>query len=164
MPGPAPKHGGRRQRKTNQVIPFIPAAVQKKDPPPPPKGLLKCTKQSWVKRWNSPLAKFWERETDLEVLERLHHLEDERERAKRGLRKQGRLIEGSMGQQVLNPLYRLIGALDAEIRQLEDRLGLTPRARLQLGITFGEAVKSIEELNRFLDQDGEETEEDDPRA
>jgi len=163
MPGPAPKHGGRRQRKQNQVIPFTPAAVQKQQPPPP-KGLLKKTKESWVKRWSSPLAKFWERETDLEVLERLHHLEDERERAKRGLRKQGRLIEGSMGQQVLNPLYRLIATLDAEIRQLEDRLGLTPRARLQLGITFGEAVRSIDELNRYLDQDAEEDNEDDPRA
>jgi hypothetical protein len=52
-----------------------------------------------------------------------------------------------MGRQMLS--------LDVEIRQLEDRFGLTPRARLQLGITYGEAKKSLEELNAELQADEE---------
>ena len=50
--------------------------------------------------------------------------------------------------------------LDEEIRQLEDRLGLTPRARLQLGITFSEAAKSLDDLNRMFTGDGGEDAED----
>ncbi len=52
-------------------------------------------------------------------------------------------------------------AYDAEIRQLEDRFGMTPRARLQLGITFSESVRSLEALNQsFIADDDEE----DPRG
>ena len=48
---------------------------------------------------------------------------------------------------------------DAEIRSLEDRLGMTPKARLQLGVEFGKAVKTLDDLNKTLNAD----EEEDPR-
>ena len=54
---------------------------------------------------------------------------------------------GSQGQKILNPMYRQRSAVDAEIRQLEDRFGLHPKAGLQLGIVYGEAARSLEELN-----------------
>jgi hypothetical protein len=44
-------------------------------------------------------------------------------------------------------MYRQRSAVDAEIRQLEDRFGLHPKAGLQLGIVAGEAARSLEELN-----------------
>jgi phage terminase small subunit len=59
---------------------------------------------------------------------------------------------------VLNPLGKHMATLDSEIRHLEDRLGLTPRARLQLGITYADAHRSLEERNRALQAD-----ENDPR-
>ncbi len=60
---------------------------------------------------------------------------------------------------VLNPLGRQLCKFDSEIRQLEDRLGLTPRARLQLGIVYGEARGSLDDINRSLKIDYD----DDPR-
>ena len=56
------------------------------------------------------------------------------------------LVLGSQGQPVANPLARVVLGYDAEIRQLEDRLGLSPRARANLGISVGEAVKKLEDM------------------
>ena len=84
---------------------------------------------------------------------------------------------GSQGQKILNPMYRQRSAVDAEIRQLEDRFGLHPKAGLQLGIVYGEAARSLEELNaritnatiaeanneadpRYVEADGEDTAEE----
>ena len=44
--------------------------------------------------------------------------------------------------------------LDAS-RALEDRLGLSPKARAQLGVTFGQAQLSAAELNRMALESGE---------
>jgi hypothetical protein len=62
-------------------------------------------------------------------------------------------------------MYRQRTAADAEIRQLEDRLGLNPRSGLQLGIQFSEAARSLEELNARIAYAAsiEQGEEDDPR-
>ncbi len=108
-------------------------------------------------------------ETDGTAILRLFTLYDERERAYRAFRRQ-RLIKGSQGQAVLSPMGRAMQEFDAEIRQMEDRLGLSPRARLQLGITFGQAAQTLADLNRQLDEDSDsaddhgETEQADPRA
>jgi P27 family predicted phage terminase small subunit len=141
------------------LIPF--AAGTPVKAPPMPSGFLVSTQALWRSFWKSALARAVELDTDLAAIQRLFTLYDERERAYRGFRKK-RLIEGSLGQSALNPLGRAMATFDAEIRQLEDRLGLTPRARLQLGIVFGEAAKSLQELNRALEQD-DEGDEIDPR-
>jgi hypothetical protein len=41
--------------------------------------------------------------------------------------------------------------IDAEIRNLEDRIGLNPKARVQLGIQLVSAKKSLSDLNSELD-------------
>lgn len=110
---------------------------------------LAITRRRWVQYWASPLARLAERATDLPAIERLFGLYDERERAYRAFRRR-RLVTGSQGQPVVNPLWKQVPVMDAEIRQLEDRLGLTPRARLQLGVTFGAAARSLEDLNQDL--------------
>jgi P27 family predicted phage terminase small subunit len=69
-------------------------------------------------------------------------------------------VRGSKGQQVLNPLARAVATFDAEIRALEDRFGLTPQARARLGVVFGEAHRSLEQINRELEI---ELEAEDPR-
>ena len=67
---------------------------------------------------------------------------------------------GSQGQPVLNPLGRQLSSSDAESRQLEDRFGLTPMARLRLGVQIGTAARSLDDLNRQLDHDDQDKTED----
>ena len=130
--------------------------------PPAPPGLLKITKTAWDSYWQSPMTVVVRIDADLPDLVRLFTLMDERERAYRGYRKE-RLIEGSTGQRVINPLARAMVSFDAEIRQLSDRFGLTPKARLHLGIDMGRARKGLADVNAELDDDEDETIED-PRA
>jgi len=75
------------------------------------------------------------------------------------------MTTGSQGQKILNPMYRQRTAVDAEIRQLEDRFGLHPKAGLQLGIVYGEAARSLEELNARIANAAvaEANSEEDPR-
>ena len=120
--------------------------------PKAPTGLLKKSKERWQVFWESPVSKMVDMNSDMPALERLFFLYDERLRASRGFRRQ-RMVEGSQGQLVVNPLAKLFKDFDAEIRQLEDRFGLTPMARMRLGFTFGEAAGSLTNLNKLLEED-----------
>ena len=111
---------------------------------------LKSTKIWWNSFWQSDLSTAIDIKTDLPVIERLASLMDERERVFRQAKKD-RLVVGSQGQVVLNPLYKALLSLDAEIRQLEDRIGLNPKARVSLGIQIGQAKKTLADLNTELD-------------
>ena len=92
------------------------------------------------------------------ALSRLFELIDERERCMTSARK-GRLVKGSTGQPVLNPLYKHVQSLEAQISTLEERFGLTPLSRLKLGVQFGEAQRTLADLNADA-----EAIDDDPRA
>ena len=52
---------------------------------------------------------------------------------------------------MLNPLYNALLKIDAEIRNLEDRIGLNPKARVSLGIQIGQAKKTLSDLNSELE-------------
>lgn len=159
MPGPPPKSPERRQRTNTHavsVIPFRSTALV--EAPPLPPGLLAVTRDLWNAFWRSPLAQAVEKNTDVSAITRYFSLIDERERLYRGFRRK-RLVLGAQGQKVLNPMGRALHAFDSEIRQLEDRLGMNPRSRLQLGIQLGEAARTLQELNRGLEEDDEQ----DPR-
>jgi P27 family predicted phage terminase small subunit len=169
MPGPPPKPPDRRQgrgartstKRAGAGLVALPAG--KVEAPPPPAGLLKATRDAWERFWGSSLASLVVPDTDLLALRRLWTLYDERARALNGYRK-ARLVRGSMGQVALSPLARVIEACDAEIRALEDRFGLTPMARLRLGVQLGEAARSLEDLSAALDDEGDqETAGQDPR-
>jgi P27 family predicted phage terminase small subunit len=160
MPGPLPKHSDRRQRRNRRDL-----VVVASDPPatpPPPAGLLTASTRAWGTLWASPLAATFQ-PSDLPALRRLFELRDERVRAFRVARKD-RIVPGSKGQPVLSPMIGYVASLDAEIRNLEDRFGLTPRARLQLGVTFGEAHRSLADVNAsFLEDDRHDDDREDPR-
>jgi hypothetical protein len=147
---PPGTHQGHRSHVPVAVLP----APASPEPPEPPAGLLISTRQAWAGFWASPLAGLVV-DSDLPALRRLFELYDERARSWRGYRRR-RLVEGSQGQPVLSPLFRAAMALEAEIRPLEDRFGVTPAARLKLGIRLGEAARSLEDLVRDLDEDEEE--------
>jgi|SRR5690625_359614 len=166
MSGPTPKPADRRQRRNKPAtLRVVPAGRVGREVPKAPAGMLKATRDEWSTFWGSELAQLVEPSTDLPALERLFQLYDEHRRSMRAARRE-RLVEGSMGQLVLNPLLKYAESLQKEIRALEDRFGLTPRARLALGIQFGEAARSLADLNRALDADDDEDEieaQEDPR-
>ncbi len=162
MPVP-PKPGDRRQRRnTREVGPIVAVPARSTPVPTAPADLLASTRAAWDAFWTSEQAGLV-MPADHPALLRLFDLLDERERCARAARKQ-RLIEGSQGQPVLNPLLKQVAALDTEIRQLEDRFGLTPLSRLRLGVTFGEAHRSLADLNRAFIEEVTDVDEDDPRA
>jgi hypothetical protein len=68
-----------------------------------------------------------------------------------------RIVEGSKGQPVVNPAFEAALKLEREIARVEERFGLTPLDRMRLGISFGEARRSLADINEDLDDgDGEE--------
>jgi hypothetical protein len=144
---PPGTHQGHRPHTPAVVL----AASGSEAPPDPPAGLLAATQEAWSGFWSSPLASLVI-PADLPGLRRLFQLHDERERAWRSYRRR-RLVEGSQGQPVANPLFRVALGLEAEIRALEDRYGLSPSARLRLGIRFGKAARTLEDLARDLEQE-----------
>lgn len=130
-------------------------------PPPPPKGLLPDVRAEWLEFWASPVSAALEL-SDRAVLRRLFLLRDEYERTWRDVRRMvtskipakldregmvvdegqdivhtGRLALGSQGQLVLSGDSRFLLQLAGEIRQLEDRLAVSLRARTGLTIAFG---------------------------
>lgn len=87
---------------------------------------------------------------------------DKRERNYRSAKKEP-MVMGPMSQWIENPLGKTKD-LDGEIRQLEDRFGLSPMARLKLGITFLDHQKSLQEMNADYNANVDPPPEDDPRA
>lgn len=154
----------RRQRRnhspsleihTGSDLPVVQSEV-----PPYPTSLLKVTKLLWDTYWRSGVSDV-AGEVDLPIVERLHRRYDERERACRAIRKKdvGRLTKGSQGQLILHPLLKYIDNCEAEIRQLEDRLGLSPNARLKMGATLAGAKRTLDEVNNSLT----DADQEDPR-
>jgi len=157
MPAHRKPEGTHQGHRSHAPVAMLPSAA-KAGPPEPPAGLLAATRAAWAGFWASPLAALVI-EADHPALERLFELYDERARAWREYREH-RVVEGSQGQPVANPLFRVAMALDVEVRALEDRYGLTPAARLKLGIRLGEAARSLEDLARDLDDDASWDEDD----
>lgn len=137
---PAPVSAAPEPEKSNlpaKVVPIHPA----------PKDLLKETEEAWADFWLSPVSSLVDWSRDRHALQRLFWLYDERTRLARAGRK-ARLVAGSQGQLILNPLLRQLTATDSEIRQLEDRFGLNPKAAVALGLELGALQKTMEDLNK----------------
>ena len=120
--------------------------------PPPPEGLLDKYTEQWNAFWSSPLVSVIVPELDTDTIETLFRLRDERERSLRAGRRK-RLVNGSQGQPVLNPLLDYALKLQKDIRALEDRLAANPKARMVIGVLFGEAHRTLDDLNDDLDRD-----------
>lgn len=141
----ARKPAGRRQNRVTKdltPVPSVPVEV-----PKPSSTWLKITRDGWEELWSSDLASQI-LPTDRPALTRLYDWRDELERTRRQMRVMTReaskepLVEGSQGQPVRNPMFQVLDvlmrsalAIEARIVALEDRLGLSPKARLGLGVT-----------------------------
>ena len=119
------------------------------------KEMLKVTKDSWAAFWSSPMHQVIVPGSDMPALTRMFHLADEMERCYRVFRKQ-RLVEGSQGQMVINPLGTYMLALAKEVRALEDRFGASVVSRLRLSIDLDAASRSLDAMNKRLSATDEE--------
>ena len=107
MPGPPPKPASQRRRRNKAPAVVKLANRQPGKPPSLPKGFSPAARKWWATVWASPMAVLW-LEADVPSLVRLAALVELAD-------------SGEMAPQVL-----------AEIRQLEDRFGLSPLARRRL--------------------------------
>jgi P27 family predicted phage terminase small subunit len=117
--------------------------------PAPGSAWLEPTVARWSEFWSSPLSAQVEA-SDHGALRRLFWLYDECDRLLEAIDATGRVVAGSQGQPRANPLYKQVQEFQAEARQLEDRFGLSPKARLALGISFAEAAMGLDALNERL--------------
>lgn len=120
-------------------------------PPPPAFGWLKETREAWRDFWTSRSSELVDRLTDLTSIRHLFTLYDERARAYAAYAR-NRLVKGSKGQKVANPVYKVARSIQNEIRQLEQQFGIGARSRRALGMTVGDEP-TLEEMNRDLEAD-----------
>ena len=149
--GPLPKEEGKRQnRRARSNLRLIeqhdPASVVVPDPP---EGLSASNLESWDEFWHSELSQLVKR-TDLASVRRLWDYYQQHEDLTVIFAK-GRMVAGSQGQPRLNPALDGIMKLEGAILRLENELGLTPSARLRLGITFADASNSLDALAQKFD-------------
>jgi len=131
--------------------------------PAAPEGLLATTRRAWEAFWESPKAQLVTPDAR-PALERLFQMRDDLEREATIFR-QSRIVTGSVGQIRMNPLAAHILALEAAVQRLETEFGLTPLAASRLGLMFGEASRSLDDLNRrFRDQSVDDDQGEDPYA
>jgi P27 family predicted phage terminase small subunit len=137
-------HGHRRQTGTTLI-----ATSERRPVPRAPAGLLAVSRKRWRAYWQSNLAQAVDRQVDFPRIERWIEMSDEYEKVN-AILKQTRLVKGSMGQPTLNPLAGYLSILLAELRAAETELGMTPLARQRLGIAYGQARLTAQDLNRAL--------------
>lgn len=101
--------------------------------PRAPAGLLKPARDRWRKFWDSQAASVVDVASDLPRLARWIQATDEYDRTARVV-KQSRLVRGSMGQPVLNPLVNYLAQLESMISRTEKEFGMTPMARVRLDL------------------------------
>jgi P27 family predicted phage terminase small subunit len=132
---------------------------------PPAPRMSRTLQDSWKTLWRSELAAHWNHDSDLLAMKRLFSLYDRLAKYEKEAGTEA-LVRGSTGQLVMNPLLKAADTLRGQILALEDRFGLTPMARLKLGIALGSASQSLEEMNKRLasdDAEADEIDDDDPR-
>ena len=126
---------------------------------PPKPSWLKEVKEQWDVYWTTQVSELLAPH-HVPALYRLFELRDAQGRALR-IYKREPMVQGSMKQPVVNPAMTTVQSLEKDIRALEDRLGLTPKAQASLGIKIGQAGLTAAELNRMA---AEESDDDDDVA
>ena len=157
--GPPPKPPGQRKRRNKRpTLAVIQGGASTAEMAPvlggrnprPPDGLRPETAARWELYWNSDVSKLVDRDVDLTALERLFALYDQRARDLETIEAEGAVVVGSQGQPVRHPLARAVLEYGSEIGRLEDRFGVSPRGRLQLGLTVGAGPSTPEGLSAAL--------------
>lgn len=148
----------RPDRKGHTEVATLALAPAPPTPPDPPAGLLAVTRRAWDEYWTSQVARAVEVDADLPTVVRWATNLDEWHRVVRTIRREKRrVVEGSQGQPVLSPLLAYKAQLETALDRLSTELGLTPMARMRLGIKAGELRRlTVDGLNRELDEEPED--------
>jgi P27 family predicted phage terminase small subunit len=127
-----PRNMLRTQRPDRMLAVPIRLDVGRK-PPTTPAGLHQIAQKAWRDFWASDVSYAVDLKADLGALRRWAHCLSERARFSE-LVELSPLVKGSAGQLRRNPLVDHIALLNAEITRYEDHFGMTPLARMRLGI------------------------------
>jgi P27 family predicted phage terminase small subunit len=148
--GPLPKEEGARQnRRARSNLRLIEKYENEKPTAPePPEGLSPERVADWNRYFGSQLAGLVQ-ETDMSAVRRLWNYYQQHDELTTIFAK-SRLVAGSTGQPRMNPAADALLKLETAILRLENELGLTPSARLRLGITFADATNSLEKLTEYV--------------
>jgi hypothetical protein len=138
---------GHRKYSSTAIVPL--KSAPRVPELPDSKKFLAATRQAWERYWSSPIQQVLVPDSDMPALVRLFQLADEFERCRREFARK-RLVEGSQGQPVINPLGPFMLALAKEVRALDDRFGGSVISRLRMSIDLGEAAKSLDAMNQRL--------------
>ena len=157
LPKPSARRAGHRRARKPKALELVPAEATV---PVPPSGVGASTLAAWETYWRSDVAAVAS-EVDLPVIRRLFVMYDQYEKAIEIVSKTI-AVKGSTGQIRVNPVADYAFKLAGQILRLEEELGLTPLSRQRLGIALAEKYRSLDELNRSLN-DGLTTERQDPR-
>lgn len=156
MPGPPPKPAPLRRRRNQagaSVRLSAPPARRRAPTLPGARELLAETRRWWRTVWASPMASVW-LDADVPALERLARLHDLSARELAIVREGPRVSEEILqAAEEVGPEVRISITFDSplsasvlsEIRQLEDRLGLSPMSRRRLQWEVERAEASAED-------------------
>ena len=131
----------RRGGRAKPLVQVAPASIV----PAPPEGVGEHAVAAWSAFWGSRVSGAIDLLADGEALRHWILGVDERERL-RAATSRAPLVKGSHEQLMLNPLFRRLRELNREIARAEEHFGMTPLARMRLGVTYLQEQAAKEEL------------------
>lgn len=133
--------GNARSAKAVAPVQSLPDASFKA--PEPPTSLDDYGGEVWADVWESA-GSAYSTKTDHHVIERYCVLRQRQRDLQRQIDGEGFTSTGSQGQVILNPLVRALQDCESKLLPLEDRLGLSPEARIRLGLQVQEGKSKLE--------------------
>ena len=139
---PAQRKPAERRQRTNTadvgVVRVLPSPVLMVPKPEP--HWVPAVVESWNDLWSSPFAgPQVTKPTDAPALRRLFDMRNRLLSALDAFDAEP-ITVGSTGQPTMSPWAQEVHRLEGVVSKLEDKFGLTPLARLKLGVTFEEGV------------------------
>ena len=150
---PAQRKPAERRQRTNTpdigIVRALPSAAPMVPKPEPHwrPGVV----EGWNDYWSSPMAGQVMKPTDAPALKRLFEWRHRLLIALDAFDAEP-IVTGSTGQPTMSPWAQEVHRLEAEVGKLEDKFGLTPLARLKLGVTFEEGVSLAQRNAQLLAQ------------
>jgi len=120
-----------------------------------PEGVSPEARQAWRELWESPLANTFA-DSDLPALYRWLWWTDQWFDAARYVERYGPVTRGQRGDEVLRTKVRWLRICEASLAKLEEAFGMTPLARLRLGITFTAIERMRRRTPATREPDGED--------
>lgn len=168
--GPAPRPQDEKTRpgststatKAVLDVEVLPALVDPDQPPAVPDGLDYELADDWTEFWRSPLAR-GVATTDMPALRRLYRLRSLQVELFQTAELNNFVSIGSTGQEVAHPAMKAANDLEPKITALEDRFGLSPKARQNMGIRMGQLADAAAKVAKAAQAAQETTPRADPR-